>query len=320
MSTQASIEYSLQTFVTMHSIRLGLTALSIASVVAFEDTSPFFLFSTAKLPEPSSPIPQILSSSSLTALIKSQLSRCPSDAYVIISQPGANAEDFIPYDAAPHLRQSLDLEDQGSGKVKSSFQVADVVGELDLDEIQRYLETKCEAGVLSVDASTGFFTPVDDMKPRVVRIDFPALPTTKSERIAKLSEDDAFLSSIIDLFPTQRYTVMYTTTPISAEEVHILYAAGQDKKQRILSSPAHVQRRESTTLDDDPSPSHSDTPGNLPLFHKYQFFTPGIFMGLLVSLLLFSILSVGIAAVSSLQVPYGAFEKEMGPAAQKKLQ
>jgi hypothetical protein len=39
-----------------------------------------------------------------------------------------------------------------------------------------------------------------------------------------------------------------------------------------------------------------------------------------VSFFLISVLSVGIAAVSSLQVPYGAFEKEMGPAAQKKFQ
>ncbi|KAI9772286.1 MAG: hypothetical protein M1840_001035 [Geoglossum simile] len=303
----------------MHLIHLGLTALSIASVVAFEDASPFFLFSTTELPEPLSPIPQILSSSSLTALIKSQLSHCPSDAYVIISQPGVNAEDFASYDAAPHLRRSLDLEDQGSGKVKSSFQVADVVGELDLDELQRYLQTKCEAGVLSVDASTGFFATVDDMKPRVVRIDFTALPTRKSERAGKLSENDAFLSSIIDLFPTQRYTVVYTTIPVSAEEAHILYAVGQGRKQQILSSSAHMQRREST-LDEDPSPNRNDTADNLPLFDKYQFFTPGIFMGLLVSFFLISVLSVGIAAVSSLQVPYGAFEKEMGPAAQKKFQ
>lgn len=43
-------------------------------------------------------------------------------------------------------------------------------------------------------------------------------------------------------------------------------------------------------------------------------------MGLMVSFLLFSILAVGISAVSSLQVSYGAFDKEMGPAAQKKQQ
>jgi hypothetical protein len=43
-------------------------------------------------------------------------------------------------------------------------------------------------------------------------------------------------------------------------------------------------------------------------------------MGIIVSLLLLSILSVGISAISGLEVSYGAFEKEMGPAAHKKAQ
>lgn len=50
-----------------------------------------------------------------------------------------------------------------------------------------------------------------------------------------------------------------------------------------------------------------------PLFEKYQFFTPGLFMGLLVTLLLLSILFVALRAISSLEVSYAAFEKEMGP-------
>ena len=41
-------------------------------------------------------------------------------------------------------------------------------------------------------------------------------------------------------------------------------------------------------------------------------------MGLFVSILLLSILSVAIRGLSSLQVSYAAFDKEMGPAAQKK--
>lgn len=44
----------------------------------------------------------------------------------------------------------------------------------------------------------------------------------------------------------------------------------------------------------------------------------GLFMGLLAGAILVAILSVGISAVSSLQVSYGAFDKDMGPAAQKK--
>lgn len=41
-------------------------------------------------------------------------------------------------------------------------------------------------------------------------------------------------------------------------------------------------------------------------------------MGLVTSFILLSILSVGLKALGSLQVSYGAFDKEMGPAAQKK--
>jgi hypothetical protein len=43
-------------------------------------------------------------------------------------------------------------------------------------------------------------------------------------------------------------------------------------------------------------------------------------MGLVAAVILISIVSVGIRAVSSLEVSYGAFEKEMGPAAHKKQQ
>lgn len=43
-------------------------------------------------------------------------------------------------------------------------------------------------------------------------------------------------------------------------------------------------------------------------------------MTLVVLTILFSILGVGISALGSLKVPYGAFDKEMGPAAQKKQQ
>lgn len=68
------------------------------------------------------------------------------------------------------------------------------------------------------------------------------------------------------------------------------------------------------------SPKTTQSNSKAPLFEKYQFFTPGLFMGIMVSLVLLAILSVAITAVSSLQVSYGAFDKEMGPSAQKKVQ
>jgi len=41
-------------------------------------------------------------------------------------------------------------------------------------------------------------------------------------------------------------------------------------------------------------------------------------MGLIAAFVMLSILYVGLQGLSSLEVSYGAFDKEMGPAAQKK--
>lgn len=43
-------------------------------------------------------------------------------------------------------------------------------------------------------------------------------------------------------------------------------------------------------------------------------------MGLFAAVFLLSVFGVGLSALSSLEVSYGAFEKEMGPAAVKKQQ
>lgn len=53
------------------------------------------------------------------------------------------------------------------------------------------------------------------------------------------------------------------------------------------------------------------------LFEKYQYFTPGLFMGFVAAVPLFLITVVGVKALVSLEVSYFAFSKEMGPAAQR---
>jgi hypothetical protein len=56
------------------------------------------------------------------------------------------------------------------------------------------------------------------------------------------------------------------------------------------------------------------------LFERYQYFTPGLFMGFTAIVPLFLILLVGIRALLSLEVSYFAFSKDMGPNAQRKQQ
>jgi hypothetical protein len=102
-----------------------------------------------------------------------------------------------------------------------------------------------------------------------------------------------------------------------------------DLKRRAEGEPVYVGRRAGNSTD------------HRGLFEKYQFFTPGelpltfwyevlwgvlilltgragIFMGLIAAFIMLSILYVGLQGLSSLEVSYAAFDKEMGPAAQKK--
>ncbi|OMP84156.1 hypothetical protein BK809_0001541 [Diplodia seriata] len=110
------------------------------------------------------------------------------------------------------------------------------------------------------------------------------------------------------------YTVIYTTTPPVVDQIPA------PKQQHPVQGyemeeafPLHTEMKRAlangATGDED-----------VALFEKYQFLSPGIFMGLSVSIVLFLILYVGVTAVAGLEVSYFAFSKEMGPAAQKKQQ
>ncbi|KAI9785243.1 MAG: hypothetical protein M1816_000491 [Peltula sp. TS41687] len=306
---------------------------SFCSVSSFQNTSPFFYYSTASTPSPAADIPQLIRSDILSQRLLDSLSSCSADTYIIAAQPAVHAADFLLPDAAPHLKRSMNLPD-GDGDVKSSFSVADVLGELDIEEVEDFLHTKCNAEVMNVDAASQFwdfflatlftyveemgrvyvryniagsFRTITDMKPRVVRVDFPALPRTddSSKRAKQLRENDSILSSLLDLLPSTKYTVIYTTTP-SHHSSHSSHGA---------AAAAELKRRDgATNQSDDNDDGNNNTLPDGPLFTRYQFLTPGLFMGLLVAFFLLAIMAVGLNALASLKVSYGAFEREMGPA------
>ena len=150
--------------------------------------------------------PQIISATSLGSTLVKELGKCPSDIYVIVSQPGVNALDYSGQHSTPHLDRWISGEDKD---IRTSYTVSDVLGELDIGALVRTLEKKCGAGTLTVDASSkfswtrvawrragltlhctkhvrelanmlivsaGLFDIVDDMRPRIIRMDFPSLP------------------------------------------------------------------------------------------------------------------------------------------------
>ena len=109
----------------------------------------------------------------------------------------------------------------------------------------------------------------------------------------------------------QDYTVIYTTTAPTE-------AALQTQHTYEMEDPfpgaVHMELKRDTTAHSNQK-NKTKEPG---LFEKYQFFSPGLFMGITAMIPLTLILYVGIKALSSLEVSYYAFSKEMGPAAQRK--
>lgn len=154
------------------------------------------------------------------------------------------------------------------------------------------------------------------MKPRILKIDFPFPSTSGASRVQGLEENDVFLSSVLDMLPSENFSIIYATTPSSLEIQSLV-------NEHIYHSENLATLREHTDLKRDVSGRQEGVNTTLPdgpLFEKYQFFTPAIFLGGVVTLFMLAILYVGISALSSLQVSYAAFDRENGPAAQKKQQ
>ncbi|XXH00279.1 tropomyosin-2 [Hypoxylon texense] len=264
-------------------MRLLSTAAALAaccaSAQAFSDTSPFLLWSTAKLEEPSTP-DQIQSMGEVHASIEKLLADCPTERYLIVSQPNVHAGDLLPNGVVPNLDRSV-------RKAQFMHTVAEVTGQLDTKTIAAYIRRACE-------------------KPFIDELNLTPLPSINSAETLK--ENDEELGMVLEQFEREgSYTVIYAG---SQRETPKTYTADfQEAVHTELKRSLHGLRQRA-----------DNSTRNLPLFEKYQYFSPGIFMALVVLVILMSILYVGISAVASLEVPYGAFDKEMGPAAQKKQQ
>lgn len=146
------------------------------------------------------------------------------------------------------------------------------------------------------------------------------------------------IDAYIDLLPSNNFTVLFVATPLGIE-----IQRPQDKEKLSFDVSGEFQDLLHMDLRRDVATHEGKKIGNQtimegPLFVKYQFFSPGrfqtyvllsvsavnsqlgLFMGFFVGILLLSILYVGVSGVASLTVSYAAFDKEMGPAAQKKQQ
>ncbi|KAF7545278.1 hypothetical protein G7Z17_g9289 [Cylindrodendrum hubeiense] len=268
-------------------ILAGALALAAPSA-AFSDSSPLILLSTSAFPGASTPN-QIQTSSGAIADAKAILSACPSSRYLFVSQPGINSVELggsaSSGCAMPHLCQAV-----SDSRIQDKFIVSEVVGDLTNAGLASFVKTACA------------------QKNQEITVEELTLPPLTSDRAGSLADSDELLSKSIDeLKSSDSYTILFVGTPgEQTYQPEFDDRLRMDLKRDLSSSP---MRRDNGTERD-----------TRPLFEKYQFFTPGIFMAIITAIVLFSILFVGLKALASLEVSYGAFDKEMGPAAQKKQQ
>ncbi|KAF2832114.1 BIG1-domain-containing protein [Ophiobolus disseminans] len=270
----------------------ALALAALPSALAFRNTSPFFLFSTANLNLHTTDA-SVAESSQTTTDVLDALKGCPTKSYLIVEQQGVSSADFVDGRSAPRLSHYMAKKDD---QMKTTLAVSDMVGHIDLEAIQSRLESEC-----------GY---------RAEWIQHSAPGPDKAHRTSKLQRADETMESLITKEAARDFTVIYITTPVQEsvakaqlqedtppyEMENAFGNFDQLELKRDLSS--HVRSANSTS-----------SPG---LFERYQYFTPGLFMAFSAIIPLFLILLVGIRALTSLEVSYFAFSKEMGPNAQKK--
>ncbi|KAH6892020.1 BIG/ATPase V1 complex, subunit S1 [Thelonectria olida] len=273
-------------------MRLQLLAGALALArpsIAFSDSSPLFLLSGSKFPDAPAP-DRFQTSSRAIENAKNILSECPTDRYLIVAHPGVKSFDLVNRGgdcAGSSMRNLCHLVE--NSPLEGKYVVTEVIGEMTKDGLASFVKKACT------------------QKNKDVTVEEVTLPPVTSDWAGSLEAGELALAKAYnEIASSEPYTILYIGTP--GEQV---YEPEFDNRARM-----DLKRDlRSFTRDD-----KNSTVDRRPLFEKYQFFTPGIFMAIIIALVLLSILGVGLKALSSLEVSYGAFDKDMGPAAQKKQQ
>lgn len=300
------------------------TVIAVAGQAAwaFEDTSVFFLFSSSRLADTTTslkPADNIATALKVKEHVLSVLQDCPSDVYLVINQPGISARDFADEASTPHLRRRLSGTD---GSLQTRIILDSVVGDVGATGLVAQLSKHCKADVIALTEQR--LAASDAFLPQIITIDLPEPSSEWPRRPEELGKHDAYINAVISSLPTKKYTVIFRSTPVDAQQYQ--QSNGESRQQQLYDmddefpSSVHANhfKRDVTAYPRAANGSNLDS--NLPLFEKYQFLSPGIFMGGVVSLLLLMITYVGISAVSGLEVSYYAFSKEYSPSSQKKQQ
>ncbi|KAK6362825.1 hypothetical protein TWF730_000278 [Orbilia blumenaviensis] len=287
---------------------LYMTAVLAPLVSAFANTSPVFLYSTESLPHSvqKEKLQSFGTGENFLEAVKNTVSQCTSDAYILVLQPGIHESDFRDPKSAPQIRRF--------SETNRFMGVMDAVGVVDLNLIEDYVKSRCQAHSVTVDASTSSFNSFDEnATAQVIKLDFPVLPLHGEARRKGHNQNDNFLSALISMIPSARYTVVYVSTPLGDPRLFV-----QEKKPEPQEHQSFIPHQSIISRDVKPEEEDKDEESVGGLLSNYQFFTPALLWGILLSLFIFYVASKGISLLSSIQVSYASFEKDAVAQDQKK--
>lgn len=263
---------------------------------------------------------------------------CPSmDHVLIITHRGVNFADFQGSNFAP-LKKAIK-------SAKHKLQVPEVTGEYDADALYQKLVKECGYQVAKLEDTVrgeGKTVLRTELEPLAAMSDQDMSGKGMAERKFALAKagmliremnvqsytnekPDTTLLNLLPSYVDKSYMIIYAGLPSYTSSSEHVQAKAHSSKLATASSDSdsvdggiidhhHADSfRIQSRRDSGSKKGNSTIVDHRPLFEKYQFFTPGLFMGLLVTLLMLSILFVALRAISSLEVSYAAFEKEMGP-------
>ncbi|CAO3633038.1 unnamed protein product [Mucor fragilis] len=255
----------------------AVALLSLASAaMAFEHTVPCIMWSPKNYVEPSVKASNqfVVSQTDASSAIMSSLSSdiCSAKVIALINQPELHSNDFSRSgfeDAFTNLKEH-------STQANSRSQIEYITNGVDVNEIAKKIAAQCDSAISILDAYSISADDFTEQEAPIVAI--VSLPTTKDAD--ELKSNDDLLGKFVETVEGKvqnDYAVIYTSSAAKT--------SGQENSQTLhRRAPAAPVK-------------------NLPIFAKYQLFTPGVFMVLGVVFLFLFIAGTGITWLVGIQTP-----------------
>lgn len=259
-------------------MRLTQAALvlgSAATAYAFSNASPFVIVSNSKPLQ----VSESLEAGFLDPMnpfvgkvVGETVNSCEYDSYVFVEYKNAAAGSFN-RENMPFLSHAV--EKATDSLLRPDLEHKDMDSEIeDFDNVKAYIESECQAIKVETDVSkTEVFEPYIDTTPRALYLDFDEQYTGK--------DVDNVLKRVIGRLPSGNFLLVVHTTPAANDAATVSESTGEVGEVVYES-----------------------------LFKNYQFFSPALFTGLMVSGLLIFVFMIALKAVNSLQISTAAFEPQ----------